>query len=94
MPQVYDKLALLRQASHEGWGCHPIVKTLNRNCPCLKELQGQKQRRAAGNGGPATGPKWDPAQGEVPRPDHITEAMECSEKGAYCDCLVKDSTST
>jgi hypothetical protein len=25
--------------------------------------------------GPATGPKWDPAQGEVPRPDTITEAM-------------------
>ena len=27
-----------------------------------------------------TGPKWDPAQGEVPRPDTITEAMECSQK--------------
>jgi hypothetical protein len=28
-----------------------------------------------------TGPKWDLAQGEVPRPDTITEAMECSQKG-------------
>jgi hypothetical protein len=27
---------------------------------------------------PVTGPKWDPSQGEVPRPDTITEAMECS----------------
>ena len=26
-----------------------------------------------------TGPKWDPAQREVPRPDTITEAMECSQ---------------
>jgi hypothetical protein len=24
--------------------------------------------------GPVTVPKWDPAQGEVPRPDTITEA--------------------
>jgi hypothetical protein len=24
-------------------------------------------------------PKTDPAQGEVPRPDTITEAMECSQ---------------
>jgi hypothetical protein len=23
-----------------------------------------------------SGPKWDPAQGEVPRPDTITEAMK------------------
>jgi hypothetical protein len=29
----------------------------------------------------ATGPKWDPAQLEVPRP--ITEAMECSQNGIY-----------
>ena len=28
--------------------------------------------------GPATGPKWDPAQEAVPRPDTITEAMEYS----------------
>ena len=27
-----------------------------------------------------TGPKWDPAQGEVPSPDTITEAMELSQK--------------
>ena len=32
-------------------------------------------------GGPVTGPKWDPAQGEGPRPDTIIEAMEHSEKG-------------
>ena len=25
--------------------------------------------------------KWDPAQGEVPRVDSITEDMECSQKG-------------
>jgi hypothetical protein len=31
--------------------------------------------------GPETAPKWDPAQGEVPRPDTITEAMESSQKG-------------
>jgi hypothetical protein len=30
---------------------------------------------------PETGPKWIPAQEEVPRPDTITEAMERSQKG-------------
>jgi hypothetical protein len=29
--------------------------------------------------GPATGPKWDPAQGEVPSSDTIIEAMEHSQ---------------
>ena len=41
------------------------------------EVRGQK--------GPETGPKWNPAQGEAPRPDTITEAMECSQKGTYHD---------
>jgi hypothetical protein len=31
--------------------------------------------------GPVTGPSWDPAQGEAPRPDTNTEAMEHSQKG-------------
>ena len=43
--------------------------------------------------GPVTGPKWDPAQGEVPKPDTITEAMEHSQKGTYHDCPLKDPTS-
>ena len=29
---------------------------------------------------PAIGPKWDLAQGEVPRPDTMTEATERSQK--------------
>jgi hypothetical protein len=36
-----------------------------------------------------TGPKWDPAQGEVPRPDTITEAMEHSQKGSIMTVLGK-----
>ena len=27
-----------------------------------------------------TDPKWDPAQGEAPKPDNITESMEHSQK--------------
>jgi hypothetical protein len=46
----------------------------------LKELQGWKWRGAWGKEGTATGTKWDPAQGEIPRPDTITEAMECAQK--------------
>jgi hypothetical protein len=38
---------------------------------------------------PLTGPKWDPAQREVPKHDTITEAMECSQKGIYHDCPQK-----
>jgi len=36
---------------------------------------------------------WDPANGEAPRPDTITDAMVCSQKEAYHDCLPKDPTS-
>ena len=43
--------------------------------------------------GPATGPKWNPGQGEVPWPDIITETMEDSQKGTYHDCPPKDPTS-
>ena len=39
-----------------------------------------------------TGPKWDADQGEVPRPDTITEAMVCSQKGIYHDCPPEDPT--
>ena len=44
--------------------------------------------------GPVIDPKWDPAQGEVPRPDIITEAMECSQNGTYHDCPLKDPRSS
>jgi hypothetical protein len=40
------------------------------------------------------GPKWDPAQGEVPRPETITEAMELSEKGTEHECPPEDPTSS
>jgi hypothetical protein len=36
-----------------------------------------------------TGPKWDPAQGEVPRPETITEAMVCLQTEACHDCPLK-----
>jgi hypothetical protein len=41
-----------------------------------------------------TGPKWDPAQGEVPRSDTITEAMERLQKGTYYHCPLKDPISS
>jgi hypothetical protein len=44
--------------------------------------------------GPATGPNWDPAQGEVPRPDTVNEAMEHSQKGTYHDRTPEDPTSS
>ena len=34
-------------------------------------------------------PKKDPAQGEVPRPDTTTEAMECSKMGSIMTDLQK-----
>jgi hypothetical protein len=64
-----------------GRGGHYTVTTLTHNCSCLKEFQGWTWRGARGKEGPAIGPKWDLAQGEVPRPDTITEAMESSKKG-------------
>jgi hypothetical protein len=38
---------------------------------------------------PSNGPKVGPAQGEVPRPDTITEAMEGSQKGPIKTVLQK-----
>jgi hypothetical protein len=49
---------------------------------------------AGGKECPETSPKWDPAQGEVPRPNTFTEAMEYSQKGTYHDCPPKDPTSS
>jgi len=37
-----------------------------------------------------TGPNWDSAQVANPRPDAITEAVACSQTGAYHDCPPKD----
>jgi hypothetical protein len=34
-----------------------------------------KRREAWRKEGPAIGPKWDPAQGEISKPEIITEAM-------------------
>ena len=34
------------------------------------------------------------AQGEVPRPDIITEAMKHTQKGIYHDCPLKDPTNS
>jgi hypothetical protein len=36
-----------------------------------------------------TDPKWNPAQGEAPRPDTITEAVECSKKRPIMTVLQK-----
>jgi hypothetical protein len=69
------------QASRQGGNCHPTVTTLIHNCSCLKDLEEWKWRGARGKEGPVTSPKWDPTQGEVPRPDTITEAIEHSQKG-------------
>jgi hypothetical protein len=44
------------------------------------ELQGWKWKGAGRKEGPVTGPKWDPGQGEVPRPDTTAEAMECTKR--------------
>jgi hypothetical protein len=59
-----------------------------------KNYRDGKWRGAWGKEGPAIVPKWDPAQVEVPRPDTITEAMECSQKGIYHDCPPRDPTSS
>jgi hypothetical protein len=40
-----------------------------------------------------TGPKWHPAQGEIPRPDTITNAMECPGKGTKHDHTPADPAS-
>jgi hypothetical protein len=41
-----------------------------------------------------TGPNWDPAQGDAPRPHTITDAMVCLQIWDYHDCLLKDPRSS
>jgi len=67
-------------------------KSLTHNWSYLKGLQGQKSRRAWGKGTPVTSPSWDSAHRKVPRPDTVTEAMECSQKRAYHNCSPKEPT--
>jgi hypothetical protein len=86
-------LQQIDRESSEGWGCHPTVTSLTHNCSCLKGLQGWKWTGAWGKVGPEIGPKWDPAQAEVPRSESITEAMEHSQKGTCHGCPLKDPTS-
>jgi hypothetical protein len=45
-------------------------------CILKKKWKEKKQQQKIPLWNLATGSKWDPAQGEVPRPDTITEAME------------------
>jgi hypothetical protein len=85
------------RTSSEGWGFHPTVTTLTHNCSYVKELpdrNGDEPEDKKVNPKTETGPKWDPAQREVPRSDTITEAMKCSQKGIYHDSPQKDPTSS
>jgi hypothetical protein len=88
------ELTSSRKTGHQMKEGRPTHRHNSDHCSCLKELQGWKWRGAWGIEGPVTGPRWDPAQGEVPRPDTITEAMEHSHKGTYHDCPLKDPISS
>jgi hypothetical protein len=81
-------------AERQGIKRHPTVKTLIHICSCLKELQGWKWRGAWEKEGPLTDPKQDPPQKEVPRPDTITGAMDCSQTVTYYDYSLKDPTNS
>jgi hypothetical protein len=39
--------------------------------------------------GPVTGPNWEPASGEAPLPDTVTDAMVCLQTIAWHDCPLK-----
>jgi hypothetical protein len=77
------------RASNEGGG-HPTVTTLTHNCSCLKELQGWKWRGSRGKEGPATGPKWDPAQGLT----LLLRLWSAHKKGSSMNALWEDPTSS
>ena len=53
----------------------PQSKILTQNCSCLKELQECRRRIDGGQQGSVSSLYWDPVQGEVPRPDTITDAL-------------------
>ena len=74
-----------------------VLPSPSQNCDpemFLSETGWMEMERSLRKRGQATGPKWDPAQEEAPRPDTITEAVECSQKGAYHDCPLKDPISS
>ena len=59
-----------------------------------RSTQKQGPRGSEAKKGPATSPKWEPAQEEVPSPYTITEDVECSPKGIYQDYPPKDPISS
>jgi hypothetical protein len=68
-----------RKTGHqvEGWGCHPTIKNSDSELFLSKRTTETKMKKRRGKGDSLTGPKWDPPQGEAPRPDTITGAMGC-----------------
>jgi hypothetical protein len=76
----------------EEWDSHPTVKNSDPELFLSERTIGTKIEKRLGGRRSVTGPNWDPAQGAAPRPDTITEAMVCSQKGVYHDYPLKDPT--
>ena len=60
-----EKVTSNRNTGHqvEGWGCHPTVKNSNSELFLSERTTGTKMEKSLMEGGPVTGPNWDPVQG-------------------------------
>jgi hypothetical protein len=85
-----------RKVEHqvEGWGCRPTVKNSDPELLWSERTAGTKmEMNLKKKEGPVTRSIWVPSQ-ETPRPETITDAIVCSQKGAYHDSPLKDPTSS
>jgi hypothetical protein len=73
-----------RKTGHqaEGWSCHPTVKNSDPELFLSKRTAGTKMEKRLREMRFSDSPTWDPAQGEAPRSDTITDAIACLQKGA------------
>ena len=58
----------------EGWGCHSTVKNSDSDLSLSKRTSGTKMKKRLRERMSSDRPR-DPAQGEAPSPDTITEAL-------------------
>ena len=100
MPSGWEKglgdLTPSRKTEHkvEGWACNPTVKNSDPEESLSERTAGTKVEKSLRKRMSSYRPKMGSIPREATRPDTITHAVLCSQKGSYQDCPLKAPTSS